>query len=97
MKPYFNTYAIGAADEVPVDTFRAPEFSSHAINFDRGFVEFTDSVCHIFHHPFVQHTCYSNYSSPVYPVKAVTHQAVVHVKIVTFTSDGESIPTTLTI
>jgi len=43
----------------------------------------------IFCHQIVQ--SYSNYSSPVYLVKGVTPQAVVHVKIVTTTSDGGSI------
>ena len=85
---------LAAANETTAVTSAAPVFSSRMVNFNQGFVVFTDSVCIDFHCLCL--ICYSNYSLPVYLVKGVTHRAVAHVKIVTSTSDGESIPITLT-
>ena len=86
---------VAAANDAPVVTSTAPLFSSRMLNLDQGYVAFTNSVRCI---DFIIYlfTGHSNYSSPVYLVKGVTHRAVAHVKIVTFTSDGESIPITLT-
>ena len=83
---------VAAANDAPVVTSATPVFSFRTLNLDQGYAAFTDSVCI----DFIVYFVYSNYSSPVYLVKGVSHRAVVHVKIVTSTSDGGSIPITLT-
>ena len=89
---------VGGIGDVPMDfIFDVNNVAfSPDINLNRGFVPFLGTVCHYdCTNDIVVILSYS--SSVIYLVKEASQQAVAHVKIVNSTSDGESIPITLTI
>jgi len=93
-------YCVGEAMEIPMDFNMSAlnaTFSFTTINLHQGFVVFLDSVCQLYRTMIHAMTMCSYCSLMLCLVKEVFPQAIVHVKIVTYTWDGGSILITLII